>query len=163
MAGEGESKTIATTLAMTPPATLPVVNSPIPATEASMEDVATFVQPLAMIPAKGNSGGPVGTTLRSADLPGRPTRGRDIHRPRSAARSPSPLKIARSRACAHSPYVRPSKEASAPLRPIVQRLFKDGTATGPPVSPQIARTAPVPQKSAPKSAQGATPTRTPNT
>ena len=93
MAGKGEPKTVATTPAMTPPATLPAVNSPIPATEASMEDVATFVQPLAMIPAEGNSGGPVGATLRSADLPGRPTRGRDIHRPRSAARSPSPLKI----------------------------------------------------------------------
>ena len=67
MAGEGESKTVATTRAMTPPATLPVVNSPIPTTEASMEDVATFVQPLAMIPAAGNSGGPVGATLQSAD------------------------------------------------------------------------------------------------
>jgi len=67
MAGKGESKTIATTPAMTPPATLPAINTPTPATEASMEDVATFVQPLAMIPAEGNSGGPVGATLRSAD------------------------------------------------------------------------------------------------
>ena len=67
MAGKGESKTIATTPAITPPATLPAVNSAIPATEVSMEDVATFVQPLAMIPAEGNSGGPVGTTLRLAD------------------------------------------------------------------------------------------------
>ena len=81
MAGKGESKTVATTSAMTPPATLPAVNSPIPATKASMEDMATFVQPLAMIPAEGNSGGPVGATLRSTDLPGRPTRGGDIHRP----------------------------------------------------------------------------------
>ena len=119
MAGKGESKTVATTPAMTPPATLPAVNSPIPATKASMEDVATFVQPLAMIPAEGNSGGPVGATLWSADLSGRPTRGSDIHRPCSAARSPSPLKIARSRARAHSPYGRPSKEAPAPSRPIV--------------------------------------------
>ena len=94
MANKGESKTVATTPAMTPPATLPAVNPPIPATEASMEDVATFVQPLAMIPAEGNSGGPVGATLRSADLPGQPTRGRDIQHPRSAAHSPSPLKIA---------------------------------------------------------------------
>ena len=66
MAGEGESKTVATTPAMTPLVTLPTVNSPIPATEASMEDVATFVQPLAMIPAEENSGGPVGATLRTA-------------------------------------------------------------------------------------------------
>ena len=119
MAGEGESKTVATTLAMTPPVTLPAINTPTPATEASMEDVATFVQPLAMIPAEGNSGGPVGTTLQSADLPGRPTRGRDIQCPRSAIRFPSPLKIARSRARAHSPYGRPSKEAPAPSRLIV--------------------------------------------
>ena len=67
MAGKGESKTVATTPAMTPPATLPAINTPTPATEASMEDMATFVQPLAMIPAEGNSGGPVGTTLWSAD------------------------------------------------------------------------------------------------
>jgi len=104
----------------------------------------------------------VGATLRSDDLPGRPTRGRDIHRPRSVARSPSPLKIGRSRARAHSPYGRPSKEAPAPSRPIVQQLFKDGAATGPPASPQIARAAPVTQKSAPGSAQGATPTWTPD-
>ena len=78
MAGKGESKTVATTPAMTPPVTLPAINTPIPATEAPMEDVATFVQPLAMIPAEGNSGGPVGANLRSADLPSRPTRGRDI-------------------------------------------------------------------------------------
>ena len=51
MAGKGESKTVATTPAMTPPATLPAINTPTPATEASMEDVATFVQPLAMIHA----------------------------------------------------------------------------------------------------------------
>jgi len=51
MAGKGESKTIATTPAMTPPATLPAINTPTPATEASMEDVVTFVQPLAMIHA----------------------------------------------------------------------------------------------------------------
>ena len=163
MAGKGESKTVATTPAMTPPATLPAINSPIPATKASMEDMATFVQPLAMIPAEGNSGGPVGATLRSADLPGRPTRGRDIQCPRSAPRSPSPLKIARSRARAHSPYGRPSKEAPAPSRPIVQQLFKDGAAIGPPASPQIARAAPVTQKSALGSTQGATPTWTPDT
>ena len=51
MAGKGESKTVATKPAMTPPATLPEINTPTPATEASMEDVATFVQPLAMIHA----------------------------------------------------------------------------------------------------------------
>ena len=143
MAGKGEPKTVATTPAMTPPATLPAINSPTPATEATMEDAVTFVQPLAMVPAEGNNGGPVGATLRSADLPGRPTRGHDIQRPRSAARSPSPLKIARSRARVHSPYGRPSKEAPAPSWPIVQQLFKDGAATGPPASPQIARAAPV--------------------
>ena len=75
MAGKGESKIVATTPAMTPPATLPAIKTPTPATEASMEDVATFMQPLAMIPAEGNSGGPVGATLRSADLPSWPTRG----------------------------------------------------------------------------------------
>ena len=63
----------------------------------------------------------------------------------------------------HSPYGRPSKEALAPSRPIVQQLFKDGAATGPPASPQIARAAPVTQKSTPGSAQGATPTWTPDT
>ena len=105
----------------------------------------------------------MGATLRSADLPGRPTRGRDIQRPRSAVRSPSSLKIARSRARAHSPYGRPSKEAPAPSRPIVQQLFKDGAAIGPPASPQIAWAAPVTQKSALGSAQGATPTWTPDT
>ena len=67
MAGKGESKTVATTPAMTPPATHAAINTPTPATEASMEDVPTFVQPLAIIPAEGNSGGPVGTTLRLAD------------------------------------------------------------------------------------------------
>ena len=160
MAGKGESKTVATTPTMTPPVTLPAINTPTPATEASMEDMATFVQPLAMIPAEGNSGGPVGTTLRSANLPSRPTRGRDIQRPGSAARSPSPLKIARSKARAHSPYGRPSREAPSSSRPIVQQLFKDGAATESPVLPQTARVAPVPQKSAPEAAQGATSTRT---
>ena len=148
MAGKGEPKTVASTPAMTPPATLPAINTPTPATEASMEDVATIVQPLAMISAEGNSGGPVGATLRSADLPGRPTRGHDIQGPRSAARSPSALKIARSRARAHSPYVRPSREAPASSRPIVQQLFKDGAGTGSPVLPQTAWVAPVPQKRA---------------
>ena len=163
MAGKGESKSVATTPAMTPPATLPAINTPTPATEATMEDVATFVQPLAMVPPEGNSGGPEGATLRLADLPGRPARGRDIHRPRSAARSPSPFKIARSKARAHSPYERPSKEAPASSRPIVQQLFKDGAATGSPVPPQTARVAPVPQKSTPEAAQGATSSRTPGT
>ena len=51
---------------------------------------------------------------------------------------------------AHSPYGRPSKETPAPSRPIVQQLFKDEAA-------------PVTQKSAPLSAQGATPTWTPDT
>ena len=154
MVGEGESKTVATTPAMSPPATLPAINTPTPATEASMEDVATFVQPLAMIPAEGNSRGPMGVTLRSADLPGRLTRGSDIQRPHSAARSPSPLKIARSRARAHSPYGRPSREAPVSSRPIVQQLFKDGAATESPVLPQTARVAPVTQKCAPEAVQG---------
>ena len=52
MAGKGES----TTPAMTPPETLPAINTPTPATEETMEDVATFVQPLAMVPAEGNCG-----------------------------------------------------------------------------------------------------------
>ena len=102
----------------------------------------------------------MGATPRSADLPGRPTRGHDIQRPRAAARSPSPLKIARSRARAHSPYGRPSREAPASSRPIVQQLFKDGAATESPVLSQTARVAPVPQKSAPEAVQGATSTRT---
>ena len=67
MAGKGKPKTVATTPAMTPPATLPAVNTLIPATEVTMEDTATFVQPLAMVLAEGNSEGPVGVTLRSAD------------------------------------------------------------------------------------------------
>ena len=46
-----------------------------------MEDVATFVQPLAMVPAEGNSRGSEGATLQSADLPGRPTSARDIQPP----------------------------------------------------------------------------------
>jgi hypothetical protein len=144
MADKGESKTLAITQAMTPPATLLAINTPTPTTEASMEDVASFVQPLAMILAKGNSGGSVGATLRSADLPSQLTRGRDIQRPRSAARSPSPLKIARSRARAHSPYGRPSREAPASSRQIVQQLFKDGATIESPVLPQTARVAPVP-------------------
>ena len=163
MAGKGDPKTVATTPATTHPANPPAINTPNPATEATMEDAATFVQPLAMVPDEGSSGGPVGATLRSADLPGRPTRGRDIQRPRSASRSPSPLKIARSRARAQSLYGRPSKEAPAPSRPIVQQLFKDRAATGSPALPQIVRTAPVPQRSAPESTQGATPTQTPDT
>ena len=104
----------------------------------------------------------MGATLWSTDLPGRPTRGRDIQCPRNAACSPSPLNIARSRALAHSPSGRPSKEVPALSKPIVQQLFKDGVATGSPAPPQIARTASVPQRSAPKSAQGATPTQTPD-
>src|SRR6185436_10403161 len=98
MAGKGDPKTVATTPATTHPANPPAINAPNSATDAMMQDAATFVQPLAMVPVEGSSGGPVGATLRSAELPGRPTRGHDIHRPRSAARSPSPLKIARSRA-----------------------------------------------------------------
>jgi len=78
MAGKGEPKSVATTPAMTPPATLLAINTLTLATEATMEDMATFVQPLAMVPAEGNSGGPVGATLRSADLLGLLTRGRDI-------------------------------------------------------------------------------------
>ena len=120
MAGEGNPKTVATTPATTHPANPPAINAPNSPTEAMMEDAATFMQPLAMVPAEGSSGGPVGATLRSAELPGRPTRGRDIQCPRSAARSPSPLKIARSRARAQSPYGRPSKEAPAPSRSVVQ-------------------------------------------
>ena len=71
MAGKGDPKTIATTPAVTHPANPLAINAPNFATEAMMEDEATFVQPLAMVPAEGSSGGPVGSTLR-------PTRGRDI-------------------------------------------------------------------------------------
>jgi len=78
MAGEGNPKTVDTTPATTHPATLPAINAPNPAAEAMLEDEATFVQPLAMVPAEGSNGGPVGATLRSADLPSHPTRGRDI-------------------------------------------------------------------------------------
>ena len=67
MAGKGEPKTVATTSAMTPPATLVAINTPTPVTKATMGDTATFVQPLAMVPAEGNSGRPVGATLRSVD------------------------------------------------------------------------------------------------
>ena len=59
---------------------------PTPVTEASMEDVATFVQPLAMIPTEGNSGGPVGATLRSADLPGQRPEG-------ATSTAPAPLHV----------------------------------------------------------------------
>ena len=120
MAGEGNPKTVATTPATTHPPNPPAINAPNSTTEAMMEDVSTFVQPLAMVSVEGSSGGPVGATLRLAELPGRPTRGHDIQCPRSAACSPSPLKIARSRACAQSPYGRPSKEAPAPSSPVVQ-------------------------------------------
>ena len=160
MAGKGEPKTVATTPVMTPPATLPAVNPPTPAAEATMEEVAVFVQPLAMIPAEGSSGGPVGATHRSADQPGRPTRERDIHRHCSAAWSPLPLKIAKSRARTYSLYRRPSKETPSPLRSIAKQLFKDGAATESPVLPHTARVAPVPQKSTPEAVQGATSTRT---
>ena len=162
MAGKGDPKTVVTMPAMTHLVTRPAINTPNSTTEATMEEAATFMQSLAMVPAEGSSGGPVGATLRSADLPSRPTRGRDIQRPCSATRSPSPLKIARSRARAHSPYGRPSKEAPASSRPIVQQLFKDGAATGSPVPPQTARVAPVPQKSAPEVVHGATSTQTSN-
>jgi len=98
MAGEENPKTVATTPAATHPASPAPSEALIPAIEAMLKDEATFVQPLAMIPATGSGGGPVGATHRSADHPGRPTRGRDIHRPGFTARSPSPLKIGKSRA-----------------------------------------------------------------
>lgn len=48
------------------------------------------------------------------------------------------------------------------LRPIAKKLFKDGAATGSSAPPQIAQTAPIPQRSAPEPVQGATPTQTPD-
>ena len=139
MAGEGTPKP----LAIAPTAahsTIPSPsNMPNPAVNAIMEEEAIFVQPLAMIPASGNNGGLVGATHRSADQPGRPTRGRDIHRPLSAARSPSPLKIAKSRARAQSLYRRPSKETPSPLGPIAKQLFKEGAATGSSAPPKTAQ------------------------
>ena len=98
MAGQGNPKTVATTPAATRLASPPPSGALNPAAEAMLEDEATFVQPLAMVLAEGSSGGPMGATHRSADQPGRPTRERDIHRHCSAAWSPLPLKIVKSRA-----------------------------------------------------------------
>ena len=67
MAGEGNPKTVATTPAATHPASPLAIDAPNPATEAMLEDEVTFVQPLAMIPVEGSSGGLVGATHRSAD------------------------------------------------------------------------------------------------
>ena len=44
MAGKGESKTVATTPAMTHLASPPAINTPNSTAEATMEDAATFVQ-----------------------------------------------------------------------------------------------------------------------
>ena len=51
MAGKGDPKTVATTPATSHPVNPPAINTPNSATEAMMEDKATFMQPLAMAPA----------------------------------------------------------------------------------------------------------------
>ena len=67
MAGKGEPKTVATTPAMTPPATLPAINTPTPATEAIMEDVATSTQtPDAQRRSVATCPSPKKTTSRSS-------------------------------------------------------------------------------------------------
>ena len=67
MAGEGNPKTVATTPPATHQAIPPAINATIFATKVMLEDEATIMQPLAMVPAEGSSRGPVGATLRSAD------------------------------------------------------------------------------------------------
>ena len=148
MAGEGNPKTIATTPAVTHPASPLPSGAPIPAADAMLEDEATFVQPMAVIPAMGSSGGPVSAAQRSADHPSRPTRGHDTHRPCSAARSLSPLKMGKPSARAQSPYRRPSTDIPSPWKPLAKQLFKEGAATGSSVPPQDAPTSPMQQKSA---------------
>ena len=162
MASEGNPKSVATTPAVARPASPPPSNAPIPATDVMVEVEATFVRPLAMIPAIGSSERPVGAAHWSADHPGRPTRGWDTYRPYSAARSPSPLKMGKSWARAQSPYRRPSTEMPSPWKPIAKQLVKEGTATESSVLPQDAPASPMSQKSAPVSGQGATPTQTPD-
>ena len=56
MAGEGTPKSLTTTPAAARSAILPPSDAPIPAADAMVEDEATFVQPLAMIPSKGSVG-----------------------------------------------------------------------------------------------------------
>jgi len=51
MAGKGDPKTVATTPATSHPVNPPAINTPNSATEAMMDDKATFVQPLEMVPA----------------------------------------------------------------------------------------------------------------
>jgi len=74
MASEGNLKSVATSPAAARPASPPPFGAPIPAADAMVEDEATFVQPLAMIPATGSSVGPVGATHRPADHPSSPFR-----------------------------------------------------------------------------------------
>jgi len=60
MAGEGTPKSSTTTPVATRSTVLPPSNELIPAADAMVEDQATFVQPLAMVPSSRNNGGPVG-------------------------------------------------------------------------------------------------------
>ena len=71
-----------------------------------------------------------------------------------------PLRLSRLQDPGHERYLRPSREAPASSRPIVQQLFKDGAATESPMQPQTARVSPMPQKSAPEAVLGAPSTRT---
>ena len=134
----------------------PPFDVPIAASDAMVDDQATFVQPLAMILAARHDKG------RWAPPRGRPTIGRDTHRPRSAARSASPLKMPKSRARAQSTYRRPSMEVLSPWKPIAKQLFKEGAATRPSAPPQDAPTRPMSQMNIPVSGQGVTPAQTPN-
>ena len=116
MAGEGTPKSLITTSAAARSALPPPSDAPIPAADMMVEDQVTFVQPLVIIPSIGNNEGPVGAAQWSADHPGRPNRGRDTRRPRSAVRSPSPLKMEKMRARAQSPYRRSSMEVPSPWK-----------------------------------------------
>jgi len=158
MASEGNPKSVAPMPAAAHPASPPPSGALIPTTDIIIKDEATFVQPLVMIPAMGHNGVAVGATHRSADQSGRPTRGRDIHRPHSTSRSPSPPKMGKTRARAQSPYRRPSTEVPSPWKPIPKQLFKEGATTGSSVAPQDTLASPMPQKSALVIGQGATPT-----
>jgi len=159
MAGEGNPKPVAIAPTAASPAIPSPSNAPNPAADTMMEDEAIFVQPLAMVPATGR---PVGATHWSADHPGRPTKGRDTQRPRSAARSPSPIKRGRSGAHAQSPYKRPPKEIPPSWKPIAKQLFNEDVATRSSVPPQEILASPAPQKNCPVSGQGATPIQTPD-
>jgi len=160
MAGEGNPKPVAIAPTAASPAIPSHSNAPNPTADTMMEDEAIFVQPLAMVPATGNSGRPVGATHWSADHPGRPTKGRDTQWPRSAARSPSPIKRGRSGARAQSPYKRQPKEIPPSWKPIAKQLFNEDVATRSSLPPQEIPASPAPQKNSPVSGQGATPIQT---